>query len=92
MKTLIRQARAADERAIRLLVKRADLPFEDVEVGRQTFLIATDEGRVVGTVGLESYGEHGCSARWPSTRDCVAVAWEASLRESWSRSSIAGHA
>lgn len=56
MKTLIRQARAADERAIRSLLKKAGLPFEDIEVGRQAFLVATAGGRVVG---MEAYGEHG---------------------------------
>jgi amino-acid N-acetyltransferase len=59
MKTLIRQARSSDERAVRTLLKKADLPCEDVEIGRQTFLVATREGRIVSTVGVETYGKHG---------------------------------
>ena len=59
MKTLIRQAQSSDRRAIRALLKKADLPFEDVQTGRQTFLVAVCEGRIVGTAGLEAYGESG---------------------------------
>jgi amino-acid N-acetyltransferase len=59
MKTLIRQARSSDERAIRRLLKKADLPCEDVAIGRQTFLVAISDGRIVGTVGLEAYGAGG---------------------------------
>ena len=59
MKTHIRLARFSDERAIKALLKNADLPFEDVETGRQIFLVATDGGRVAGTVGLEAYGRSG---------------------------------
>lgn len=59
MKTLIRQARSSDERRVRTLLKKADLPCEDVEIGRQTFLVAASDGRIVGTVGVEAYGEHG---------------------------------
>jgi amino-acid N-acetyltransferase len=59
VKVLIRQARVADERAIRALLKKADLPCEDVEIGRQTFLVASSGGRIVGTVGVEAYGKHG---------------------------------
>lgn len=59
MKTLMRQARTAGERAIRALLKKVDLPFEDVEIGRQAFIVATRGSRIVGTVGLEAYGKHG---------------------------------
>lgn len=59
MKTLIRQARSSDERAIRRLLKKADLPHEDVAIGRQTFLVAISDGRIVGTVGLEAYCADG---------------------------------
>lgn len=59
VKFIIRAARQADERAIWALLKKADLPWEDVEIGRQTFLVATGEGRVVGTVGVEAYGSCG---------------------------------
>jgi amino-acid N-acetyltransferase len=55
----VRPAVKSDERAIKRLLKRADLPFEDVEVGRQTFLVATADGRVAGMVGLEAYDECG---------------------------------
>lgn len=59
VKVLIRRARVADERNIRTLLKKADLPHEDVEVGRMTFIVAVADGKVVGTVGVEAYGEHG---------------------------------
>jgi len=59
VKVLIRRARVDDERAVRALLKKADLPFEDVEVGRQTFLVATSENRVVGSAGLENCGNVG---------------------------------
>ncbi|HEY3272555.1 MAG TPA: arsenic resistance N-acetyltransferase ArsN2 [Methanocella sp.] len=59
MKTLIRQARSSDGRRIKALLKKAELPYEDVEIGRQTFLVATAGGRIVGTVGVEAYGKHG---------------------------------
>jgi amino-acid N-acetyltransferase len=56
---IIRQARSSDERAIRALLKKTELPFEDVEIGRQTFLVAAAAGRIVGTVGVEVYGTCG---------------------------------
>jgi amino-acid N-acetyltransferase len=56
---IIRQARSSDERAIRALLEKADLPFKDVEIGRQTFLVVTRRGRIVGTVGVEAYGACG---------------------------------
>jgi amino-acid N-acetyltransferase len=56
---IIRQARSSDERAVRALLKKTDLPFEDVEIGQQTFLVAAAGGRIVGTVGVETYGRHG---------------------------------
>jgi fructoselysine-6-phosphate deglycase len=59
MKTLIRQARSSDGRRIKALLKKAELPYEDVEIGRQTFLVATSGGRIGGTVGMEAYGVCG---------------------------------
>ncbi len=56
---IIRQARSSDERRVRALLKKADLPCEDVEIGRQAFIIATSEGRIVGSVGVEAYGSCG---------------------------------
>lgn len=55
----IRQARVSDEHAIGSLLKKADLPCEDVTIGRQTFLVAIEKGRIAGTVGLEAYGAAG---------------------------------
>ncbi|MGA9141726.1 MAG: arsenic resistance N-acetyltransferase ArsN2 [Methanocella sp.] len=55
----IRPALYSDEQAIRALLEKADLPFEDVQTGRQTFLVAVNEGHIVGSVGLEAYGESG---------------------------------
>ena len=56
---IIRQARSSDEHRVRALLKKADLPYEDVEIGRQTFIVATSGARIVGTVGMEAYGKHG---------------------------------
>ncbi len=55
----VRSAVKSDEQGIKSLLKKADLPFEDVEVGRQTFIVATNGGGVIGSVGLEAYGEYG---------------------------------
>jgi amino-acid N-acetyltransferase len=41
------------------LLKKADLPVKDVEIGRQTYLVVVAGSRVVGTVGVEAYGRHG---------------------------------
>jgi amino-acid N-acetyltransferase len=56
---VFRPARSDDMNAIVSLLKKSELPYEDVDLDRQDFLVAVDEGRVRGIVGLEAAGEYG---------------------------------
>lgn len=51
----VRRATAADDGTIRSLLAEAELPVDDFEPGDVAFLVAEDEGEIVGTIGLESY-------------------------------------
>lgn len=53
----IRRAGLKDDPRIRELLKDAELPFEDVTVHLNDFLVAEHAGNIVGTVGLEPYGD-----------------------------------
>lgn len=55
----IRPATAHDEKAIKVLLKKAKLPFKDVKVGRRLFIVAEENNCVVGVVGLEIREEQG---------------------------------
>lgn len=66
----IRPARHADERAIRALLQKADLPFGDVEVGRQAFIVAVAGDRIIGAVGLEAYGGCGLLRSLAVAKEC----------------------
>lgn len=44
---------------IKLLLKKADLPYEDIDPARQDFIVAAQGAKIIGTVGLEPYGECG---------------------------------
>jgi amino-acid N-acetyltransferase len=41
------------------LLREAGLPFEDVDPGRQDFVVASVDGIIVGCVGLEIFGSLG---------------------------------
>jgi amino-acid N-acetyltransferase len=56
---VFRPARPDDMHAIVSLLKRSELPYEDVDLDRQYFLVAVGKGQVIGIVGLEAAGEYG---------------------------------
>lgn len=52
----LRPSTSADDPALRAFLEAARLPAADVETGRQEYLLAEEEGRLVGTIGLERIG------------------------------------
>jgi arsenate reductase len=52
----LREAVSADLPALRAFLQAAELPVDDVEIGRQEFLLAREAERIVGSVGLELVG------------------------------------
>lgn len=56
-KYLIRPAAAEDLPAVQLLLTSVKLPLEGVEEHLADFLILSQEGELIGTVGLEMYGD-----------------------------------
>ena len=48
-----------DIHKIKLLLESADLPYEDIDLARQDFIVATQGAKIIGAVGLEPYGECG---------------------------------
>jgi arsenate reductase (thioredoxin) len=54
----LRESRPDDDSQLRAFLGTAGLPADDVETGRQEFLLAHEAGRIVGTVGLEFVGGH----------------------------------
>ena len=55
----IRWATAEDEKQIKDLLAGADLPFDDIHTHLHNFLVARQDDVIVGTVGIEIYGEIG---------------------------------
>lgn len=55
----IEEARPADSAAIRALLQQAGLPHEDFAAHLANFLVARQDGTVVGAVGCESHGRDG---------------------------------
>ena len=53
------QAGPGDISAIISLLKRSDLPYENVDMAGRDFLVAVEKGKVVGVVGLEALGDLG---------------------------------
>ena len=57
---VVRAARAGDFEAVKVLLRTAGLPVEDLrEPGMRDFLIATRGRSIVGAVGLEPYPQVG---------------------------------
>lgn len=56
-KYLIRPAAAEDLPLIQSLLKSVKLPLEGVEENLADFLTLSQEGKIIGTVGLEIYGD-----------------------------------
>jgi amino-acid N-acetyltransferase len=55
-KFVLRSAIEADDSTLRALLESAKLPFDDVALDRQDFIVAASEGQVVGCVALETFG------------------------------------
>lgn len=55
--TVIRSAETRDYPAIISLLKIAKLPPDGVEENLSNFLVLNREGKIIGTVGLEIYGD-----------------------------------
>jgi len=54
---LIREARKDDLKAIKSLLDNSSLPFVDIEKHLLNFLVLEAEGKIIGTIGAEFYGE-----------------------------------
>jgi N-acetylglutamate synthase-like GNAT family acetyltransferase len=52
----VEEARPEDGPALRAFLQAAELSVDDVEIGRQEYLLAREGGRIVGSVGLEVAG------------------------------------
>jgi len=55
----VRQARPGDLPALRELLSLCGLPFDGVPDHLNAFLVALDQGRLTGSVGVERYGADG---------------------------------
>ena len=52
----LRRSTAADDPRIRAFLEAAGLPATDVATGAQEYLLLEEEGRLLGTIGLERVG------------------------------------
>jgi len=52
-----REGTAADRPAIRALLAAAGLPFDDVEPGRQDFVVAAAGSKILGCIALEMFDD-----------------------------------
>jgi len=57
----IRASTPDDDVKVRAFLRAANLPAEDVETGKQEYLLAEEAGRLVGTIGLERIGQDALS-------------------------------
>ena len=48
-----------DFELIRQLLSECNLPFSDIDPSKQYFIIAENEGKIIGCSGIEIYGENG---------------------------------
>jgi len=53
----IRPSLPPDDPAVRQFLVAAGLPAADVETGKQEYLLAEEDGRLVGTIGIERVGQ-----------------------------------
>lgn len=53
----LRSSTSADDPRLRAFLDAVGLPSSDVETGQQEYLLAEEEGRLVGTIGLERVGD-----------------------------------
>jgi arsenate reductase len=54
----LRNSRSDDDPQLRAFLEASGLPADDVETGRQEYLLAREGERIVGSVGLEVVGEN----------------------------------
>jgi len=82
----VRRAGAADDDAVRRILREADLPTDDFTDGEMLSLVAEEEGAIVGTIGLEFYPPAGLLRSAAVTPACrgrgvAALLVEALVRE-----------
>lgn len=53
----LRPSTPADDPKLRAFLEAAGLPAADVRTGRQEFVLAEEDGRLVGTIGMERAGD-----------------------------------
>ena len=57
---ILRRAQPADIYSVRALLESCDLPHTGIEDQfEKAFLVAEQDGEIIGVAGLERYGEHG---------------------------------
>jgi amino-acid N-acetyltransferase len=88
---IIRKATVADDREVRGILLEAALPTDDFSDGEMVFLVAEEDGAIVGTIGLELYPPAGLlrSAAVRTAhrgRGVAALLVEALMREARERS------
>lgn len=54
----IRRASSADLPCVRRLLESSDLPCDGIDDALNTLLVATQDGKIVGSAALEIYGEN----------------------------------
>ena len=54
-----RAGEQSDIHRIKSILKSADLPYEDIDLGKQDFIAVIQGTKIIGTVGLEPYDEIG---------------------------------
>lgn len=86
----VRPATGAEGPIVREILTEAQLPTDDFRDGDVEFFVAEEDGMVVGTIGLETYGESGLlrsAAVRPShrSRKVGALLVEALIREARAR-------
>jgi amino-acid N-acetyltransferase len=54
-----RRGEKSDIGRIKAILKKADLPYEDIGPTRQEFIVASQGTKILGAVGLEPYDECG---------------------------------
>ncbi len=59
MSTMIREAERSELAEVLALLRTCDLPVDGVEENLEGFLVARENETLVGTIGLERYGDAG---------------------------------
>ena len=48
-----------DTELIQHLLSECNLPYQDIDLAKQYFIVAENEGKIIGCCGFEAYGENG---------------------------------